>query len=88
MCYTYDDLNRVTKRTVKDLNDIILSEESFTYDSAGNLTDAPDHCLHYVNEILKYADNINDDVDDYIATNNCIIPQKYYDNLYRIIYED
>ena len=38
MCYTYDSLNRVTKRTTKDLNNNVLSEESFTYDAAGNIT--------------------------------------------------
>ena len=39
MCYTYDNLNRVTKRTVKNFSNVVLSEESFTYDAAGNITD-------------------------------------------------
>ena len=39
MCYTYDNLNRVTKRTIKNLSNVILSEETFSYDAAGNLTD-------------------------------------------------
>ncbi len=48
MCYTYDSLNRVTKRTVKSLeSDTVLSEENYTYDAAGNITDAPDSCFLY-----------------------------------------
>ena len=39
MCYTYDNLSRVTKRTIKNLSNVILSEETFSYDAAGNLTD-------------------------------------------------
>ena len=55
MCYTYDNLNRVTKRTVKNLNDVVLSEESFSYDAAGNITDAPDACFAYgTNNKLAY----------------------------------
>ena len=45
MCYTYDELNRVTKRTVKNLDNVVLSEEIFTHDAAGNVTDAPDSCF-------------------------------------------
>ena len=44
MCYTYDNLSRVIKRTVKNLCNVVLSEETFTYDAAGNITDAPDSC--------------------------------------------
>lgn len=47
MCYTYDSLSRVTKRTVKDLNNAVLSEESFTYDAAGNITAAPNDSFLY-----------------------------------------
>ena len=47
MCYTYDSLNRVTKRTIKDFCNVVLAEESFTYDAAGNVTDAPDSCFAY-----------------------------------------
>ena len=39
MCYTYDSLSRVTKRTVKNLSDVVLSEETYSYDAAGNITD-------------------------------------------------
>ena len=48
MCYTYDSLNRVTSRTVKSLADnSVISTETYTYDAAGNLTDAPDSCFGY-----------------------------------------
>ena len=39
MCYTYDSLSRVTKRTIKNLSNVILSEETYSYDAAGNITD-------------------------------------------------
>ena len=47
MCYTYDNLNRVTKRTIKNLSNFVTSEEPFTYDAAGNITDAPESCFQY-----------------------------------------
>lgn len=47
ICYTYDSLNRMTKRTVLNACDEILSEENYSYDAAGNITDAPDSCFQY-----------------------------------------
>ena len=48
MCYTYDNLNRVTARTVKNATtNAEISTETFTYDAAGNVTDAPDSCFQY-----------------------------------------
>ena len=48
LCYIYDNLSRVIKRTVKCLeSNTVLSEETFTYDAAGNITDAPDSCFQY-----------------------------------------
>ncbi len=47
LCYTYDSLNRVIKRTVKNLSNAVLSEETYSYDAAGNMTDAPDSCFAY-----------------------------------------
>ena len=48
MCYTYDSLSRVTSRTIRKVSDnTILSTESYTYDAAGNITDAPDSCFGY-----------------------------------------
>ncbi|MBQ2915601.1 MAG: hypothetical protein IJE51_02305 [Clostridia bacterium] len=39
MCYTYDVLNRVTARTIKNATtDAVISTETFTYDAAGNIT--------------------------------------------------
>ena len=43
MRYTYDSLSRVTSRAVKDLSDnSVISAETFTYDAAGNITQASD----------------------------------------------
>lgn len=39
VCYTYDDLLRVTVQTVKNLDNEVQSEESFAYDAAGNITE-------------------------------------------------
>ena len=39
MCYTYDSLNRVTARTIKNATtNAVISTETFTYDAAGNIT--------------------------------------------------
>ena len=37
MWYTYDNLRGVTKRSKKNLSGVLLSEETFAYDDAGNL---------------------------------------------------
>lgn len=47
MCYTYDNLSRVTKRTVIDLTDYTQTEENFTYDAAGNVTADADDAFSY-----------------------------------------
>ena len=48
MSYTYDELNRVvTRGIVSDECDELLSEEHYTYDAAGNITDAPGSCFNY-----------------------------------------
>ena len=48
LCYTYDSLGRVTARTIKKLSDdSVVSTETFSYDAAGNVTDAPDSCFRY-----------------------------------------
>ena len=36
--YNYDSLSRVTKRTVTNLSDNTTSEETYSYDAAGNIT--------------------------------------------------
>lgn len=38
MCYTYDELSRVTKRTLVNLSDNTETVEEYTYDAAGNIT--------------------------------------------------
>ena len=48
MCYTYDNLSRVTARTVKKLSDnSVVSTETFNCDAAGNVTAAPDSSFQY-----------------------------------------
>ena len=61
MCYTYDSLHRVTRRVVKSMtDDTVISDESFTYDAAGNVTDAPDGCFAYdTNNRLVVFNGIN-----------------------------
>ena len=38
LCYTYDELSRVTSRIEKTLSGTVLHTERFTYDLAGNIT--------------------------------------------------
>lgn len=48
LCYTYDNLSRVTARTIKKLSDnSIISTETFSYDAAGNVTSAHDSSYQY-----------------------------------------
>ena len=37
----------MTKRTKKSMSNIVLDEESYSYDAAGNITDAPESCFEY-----------------------------------------
>ena len=56
MCYTYDSLTRVTERTVKTLEDVLVGEESYEYDAAGNITGAAEGSYVYdVNNRLTEA---------------------------------
>lgn len=60
-CYTYDNLSRVTKRETKSLDNAIISEETFTYDAAGNITDAPESCFAYDNGLeIKFDMKMED----------------------------
>lgn len=75
MCYTYDSLNRVTKRTIKNLSNVVLSEESFTYDAASNITDAPDSCFEYDtnNRLTKLCGNdVSYDLDGNMLSNGSL----------------
>ena len=39
ICYTYDKLSRVISKTVEKIATTVVSEETFSYDEAGNLTE-------------------------------------------------
>ncbi len=48
VCYNYDELSRVVLKTVRNVTtDAFIFSESYTYDAAGNITDAPDSCFLY-----------------------------------------
>lgn len=38
-----------------------------------------------MNEILGYSDNVIDAIDNYIHSNNCFVPQTYYNDLLDIL---
>ena len=86
LCYTYDKLSRVTKRSIKDLSDVILSEESFTYDAAGNITDAPESCFQYdaKNRLVTFCNNpVDYDLDGNMLSNGSLTCT--YDSANRLI---
>ncbi len=60
MCYTYDELSRVTKRTLVNLSDNTETVEEYEYDAAGNITSSKadiDVTFSYdTNNRLAYAD--------------------------------
>ena len=88
MCYTYDSLNRVTARTIKNLtDDTVISTETFTYDAAGNITDdSADTTFVYDtnNRLTSYNGNtVSYDLDGNMLSNgtlNCT-----YDSANRLI---
>ena len=48
MCYNYDSLSRVISRTVKNPDDdSVIFTETFSYDAAGNVTNAPNSYFTY-----------------------------------------
>ena len=47
MCYTYDEQSRVVKRTVVSLSGSTETEETFSYDAAGNITGDDSHNFVY-----------------------------------------
>ncbi len=87
MCYTYDNLNRVTTRTVKQLiDDLVISTETFTYDAAGNITDAPDSCFIYDtnNRLVVFNGNpVSYDMDGNMLSGNSLACT--YDSANRLI---
>ena len=85
-CYTYDSLSRVTKRTAKDLCGNVLAEESFTYDAAGNITDAPDSCFQYDtnNRLVVFNGNsVSYDMDGNMLSNGSLTCS--YDSANRLV---
>ena len=65
MWYTYDELDRVTNRTIKDTSDVVLSSEDYSYDAAGNIIGAPDVNYEYgsqnnVLDLLNCKNTIHD----------------------------
>ena len=73
MCYTYDNLSRVTARTVKKLSDnSAVSTETFNYDAAGNVTSAPDSSFQYDtnNRLISFNGNtVSYDLDGNMLSN-------------------
>ena len=87
MCYTYDSLGRVTKRTVKKVSDnSVISEETFAYDAAGNVTEAPECCFQYDtnNRLVVFNENtVTYDLDGNMLFNGAIACT--YDSANRLI---
>ena len=90
MCYTYDELSRVTSRTLKDLcDDSVISTETFTYDAAGNITDAPDSCFAYDinNRLTAFNGNsVSYDLDGNMLSNG--VKSFTYDSANRLVSAD
>ena len=90
MCYTYDNLNRVTKRQVISLGcDCVLSEENYTYDAAGNITDAPNSCFIYDNNnrLTTFNGNtVSYDIDGNMLSDGCTTFE--YDSANRLLKAD
>ena len=87
ICYTYDNLSRVTARTVKKLSDnSVVSTETFTYDAAGNITDAPDSCFQYDtnNRLVVFNGNsVSYDLDGNMLSNSSL--SCTYDSANRLV---
>ena len=87
LCYTYDNLSRVTARTVKKLSDnSVVSTEAFNYDAAGNVTSAPDSSFQYDtnNRLISFNGNtVSYDLDGNMLSNGSIICT--YDSANRLV---
>ena len=86
MCYTYDSLNRVTKREINKFWLMTVSEESFTYDAAGNVTDALDSCFAYDtnNRLTSFNGNaVSYDLDGNMLSNGSL--SCTYDSANRLV---
>ena len=86
LCYTYDSLSRVIKRTVKNLSNTVLGEEVYTYDAAGNVTAAPDTCFLYDtnNRLITFCGNaVSYDLDGNMLSNGSLTCT--YDSANRLV---
>lgn len=87
ICYAYDSLNRVTKRQIISLEcDCVISEENYTYDAAGNITDAPNSCFQYDtnNRLTVFnGDTVSYDMDGNMLSNGTT--EFEYDSANRLI---
>ena len=92
LCYTYDSLSRVTARTIKNVNNnSVISTESYSYDAAGNITDAPESCFEYDtnNRLVSFGGNaVSYDLDGNMlsATLDCCTSVNFaYDSANRLV---
>ena len=88
-CYTYDVLNRVTARTVKNATTgAFVSRETFSYDAAGNIAEgSDDSILEYdvYNKLVKYdCKRVNYDLDGNMLSNGSL--SCMYDSANRLLY--
>ena len=87
MCYTYDNLSRVTARTIKKLSDnSVVSTETFNYDAAGNVTSAPDSSFQYDtnNRLISFNGNtVSYDLDGNMLSNGTLTCT--YDSANRLV---
>ena len=68
-------MSRVTNRTIKNECDCVISSENFTYDAAGNITDAPNSCFAYDtnNRLITFNGNtVSYDMDGNMLSNGYI----------------
>ena len=87
MCYTYDNLSRVTVRTVKKFSDnSVVSTETFNYDAAGNVTSAPESSFQYDtnNRLISFNGNtVSYDLDGNMLNNG--VKSFTYDSANRLV---
>lgn len=90
MCHTYDALGRVVSKAVKKLSDnSVISTESFTYDAAGNITDASNSCFQYDtnNRLVVFNGNsVSYDMDGNMLNNG--VQSFTYDSANRLVSAD
>lgn len=90
ICYNYDALGRVLSKAVKSLSDnSVISTENFTYDAAGNITDAPESCFLYDtnNRLTTFNGNaVSYDMDGNLLDNG--VQSFVYDSANRLVSVD